>query len=52
MQTDQVTGSIISLITNAQVRYEGTLISIDRKERSMHLKDVRSFGSEGRRGAT
>jgi protein LSM14 len=46
---DQVTGSIITLITNAQVRYEGILLAIDRKERSMHLKEVRSFGSEGRR---
>ena len=49
MSNDQVTGSMISLITNAQVRYEGILLAIDRKERSMHLKEVRSFGSEGRR---
>ena len=49
MQTDNLTGSLISLITNAQVRYEGTLIEINRVERSMNLQNVRSFGTEGRR---
>ena len=48
-QTDSLTGSLISLITNAQVRYEGTLIEINRTERSMNLQNVRSFGTEGRR---
>ena len=40
---------MISLITNAQVRYEGILIEINRAERSMNLQNVRSFGTEGRR---
>jgi protein LSM14 len=31
------------------VRYEGTLVKIDRTARSMHLENVKSFGSEGRR---
>jgi len=44
-----LTGSLISLITNAQVRYEGTLIEINRTDRSMNLQNVRSFGTEGRR---
>ena len=44
-----MTGSLISLITNAQVRYEGTLIEINRTDRSMNLQNVRSFGTEGRR---
>lgn len=48
-QPDQLTGSLITLITNAQVRYEGTLVNIDRVERSMNLKNVKSFGTEGRR---
>lgn len=48
-QTDNLTGSLITLITNAQVRYEGTLIEINRTERSMNLSNVRSFGTEGRR---
>jgi len=47
--TDQVTGSVISLITNAHVRYEGTLVKIDKTARAMHLNNVKSFGSEGRR---
>ena len=48
-QQDNLTGSLISLITNALVRYEGTLIEINRVERSMNLQNVRSFGTEGRR---
>lgn len=48
-QTDKLTGSLITLITNAQVRYEGTLIEINRTDRSMNLQNVRSFGTEGRR---
>ena len=47
--TDNLTGSLISLITNALVRYEGTLVEINRAERSMNLENVRSFGTEGRR---
>jgi protein LSM14 len=43
-------GSLLQLITNAQVRYEGTLVEVDKTERSMKLKDVRSYGTEGRRG--
>jgi protein LSM14 len=31
------------------VRYEGTLVKIDKAARSMHLQNVKSFGSEGRR---
>ena len=49
-QEDQLVGSLIELITNAQVRYEGTLVEVDQAERSMKLKSVRSFGTEGRRG--
>ena len=37
------------MVTNALVRYEGTLITIDRTERSMRLKNVKSYGTEGRR---
>jgi len=49
VQPDKLVGSCISLITNALVRYEGTLVTLDKVERSMNLKDVKSFGTEGRR---
>jgi protein LSM14 len=46
---NKILGSYISLVTNSKIRYEGTLIHIDPIEKSMTLKKVRSFGSEGRR---
>eukprot|EP00899_Mesostigma_viride_P012409 jgi/Mesvir1/21169/Mv13904-RA.1 len=42
-------GAKISLISNSDIRYEGTLYSIDTKACNIALKDVRSFGTEGRR---
>ncbi len=39
----------MSLITNAQVRYEGTLSEVDPIKKSMTLIKVTSFGTEGRR---
>ena len=32
------------------MRYEGTVIKIDKVERALHLSQVRQFGTEGRRG--
>lgn len=49
MDTSQLVGSVVNLITNAQVRYEGTLKGIDRVSRTMHLTNVISFGSENRK---
>ena len=49
MNSDKLVGSIISLITNAGVRYGGSLVKVDGTERSMNLKDVQSYGTEGRR---
>jgi hypothetical protein len=46
--TEKLVGSHISLITNAKIRYEGTLMMVDKVERAMHLSDVQSFGTEGR----
>jgi hypothetical protein len=46
--TEKLVGSHISLITNAKIRYEGTLMMVDKTERAMHLSDVQSFGTEGR----
>ena len=43
-------GCKISLISKSEIRYEGILHSIDSAEASVTLGQVRSFGSEGRRG--
>lgn len=42
-------GSLVSVITKAESRYEGTLIEVDRVNKIMALQGVRSFGTEGRR---
>jgi protein LSM14 len=43
-------GSQISLISKSDIRYEGTLHSIQAKEHTVSLSSVKSFGTEGRRG--
>eukprot|EP00798_Chlamydomonas_sp_ICE-L_P032784 gene32784-33849_t len=42
-------GSSISLISKAEIRYEGTLVSISMEQGSIQLQNVRGFGTEGRR---
>ena len=42
-------GSRISLVSKSEIRYEGTLHTIDTKESTVALKNVRSFDTEGRR---
>ena len=41
----------MSIITTALVRYEGVLSEVDPINKAMTLVNVKSFGSEGRRGA-
>ncbi|EDO49317.1 predicted protein, partial [Nematostella vectensis] len=42
-------GSIINLVSKAEIRYVGTLYAIDTKESTVTLANVRSFGTEGRK---
>lgn len=45
-------GCKISLISKSEIRYEGTLNSINSTDATVTLENVRSFGSEGRRGGS
>lgn len=38
----------VDLITNSNIRYEGVLIKIKTEDKRLLLKDVKSFGTEGR----
>ena len=40
----------VDLITNSNIRYEGVLIQIKTQDKRLLLKDVKSFGTEGRNG--
>lgn len=44
----KIAGSRISLISKKNIRYEGTLYSINETDATVALKDVRAFGTEGR----
>jgi small nuclear ribonucleoprotein (snRNP)-like protein len=47
-QNDYI-GKSIYVITKAEVRYEGTLIDVDREKKIMSLRNVSQKGTEGRR---
>lgn len=47
-ELDSLIGCKISLISHQDIRYDGTLFSINQAESSLVLKDVQAFGTENR----
>jgi len=50
MAHNPLLGSRISLISKKNIRYEGTLYSINESDATVALQNVRAYGTEGREG--
>jgi len=48
LQASQFIGSKISLVTKAEIRYEGILYALDLQDATISLAKVKSFGTEDR----
>lgn len=45
-------GCVMSLISKQEIRYVGTLVMINSQDQTLVLQNVKSYGSEGRRGGS
>jgi protein LSM14 len=47
--SSEIIGKTLSLVTKANSRYQGTLVDVDTVKKTMSLKGVTNYGTEGRR---